>query len=119
MHLSCLPISYGWQWLPISVTAGFYRTCVIDGILEHSPAEHVRRPAGGRRITHLGFTHLQFELGATERSDLRLGDPTGLLLRPFPGHCRPDREASRPAQDCARDPAGAPAGSLFVAAGSK
>jgi integrase/recombinase XerD len=27
-----------------SVTAGFYRTCVIDGVLEHSPAEHVRRP---------------------------------------------------------------------------
>jgi site-specific recombinase XerD len=23
-----------------SVTAGFYRTCVIDGLLEHSPAEH-------------------------------------------------------------------------------
>jgi integrase/recombinase XerD len=28
-----------------SVTAGFYRTCVIDGVLEHSPAEHVRRPS--------------------------------------------------------------------------
>src|SRR5436309_540412 len=27
-----------------SVTAGFYRTAVIDGILQHSPAEHVRRP---------------------------------------------------------------------------
>jgi integrase/recombinase XerD len=27
-----------------SVTDGFYRTCVIDGLLEHSPAEHVRRP---------------------------------------------------------------------------
>lgn len=28
-----------------SVTAGFYRTAVIDGLLEHSPAEHVRRPS--------------------------------------------------------------------------
>ena len=28
-----------------SVVAGFYRTCVIDGVLENSPAEHVRRPA--------------------------------------------------------------------------
>ena len=28
----------------LSVVAGFYRTCVIDGLLEHSPAEHVRRP---------------------------------------------------------------------------
>lgn len=26
------------------VAAGFYRTCVFDGVLEHSPAEHVRRP---------------------------------------------------------------------------
>jgi len=28
-----------------SVTAGFYRTCVLDGVLDHSPAEHVRRPS--------------------------------------------------------------------------
>ena len=28
-----------------SVTAGFYRTSAIDGVLEHSPAGHVRRPA--------------------------------------------------------------------------
>src|SRR5262252_783433 len=28
-----------------SVTAGFYKKSVIDGLLEHSPAEHVRRPA--------------------------------------------------------------------------
>jgi hypothetical protein len=27
-----------------SVTAGFYRTAVIDGALQRSPAEHVRRP---------------------------------------------------------------------------
>ena len=41
-----------------SVAAGFYKTCVIDGLLEHSPAEHVRRPA---ESPTLGFTHLQFE----------------------------------------------------------
>jgi site-specific recombinase XerD len=28
----------------IAVVAGFYRTCVIDAVLAHSPAEHVRRP---------------------------------------------------------------------------
>ena len=44
-----------------SVTAGFYRTCVIDGLLEHSPAEHVRRPAVPAESPTLGFTHLQFE----------------------------------------------------------
>src|SRR5690242_9487797 len=44
-----------------SVVAGFYRTCVIDGLLEHSPAEHVRRPAVPPESPTLGFTHQQFE----------------------------------------------------------
>ena len=29
---------------PFGRSPGFYRTCVIDGVLEHSPAEYVRRP---------------------------------------------------------------------------
>ena len=45
----------------LSVAAGFYRTCVLDGILERSPAEHVRRPAVPAESPTLGFTHLQFE----------------------------------------------------------
>jgi site-specific recombinase XerD len=44
-----------------SVAAGFYRTCVIDGLLEHLPAEHVRRPSVPAESPTLGFTHLQFE----------------------------------------------------------
>ena len=44
-----------------SVAAGFYRTCVIDAVLEHSPAEHVRRPNVPAESPTLGFTHLQFE----------------------------------------------------------
>ena len=44
-----------------SVTAGFYRTCVLDGVLEHSPAEHVRRQSVPAESPTLGFTHLQFE----------------------------------------------------------
>ena len=28
----------------LSVVSGFYRTCVIDGVLDHSPADYVRRP---------------------------------------------------------------------------
>ena len=44
-----------------SVAAGFYRTCVIDGLMEHSPAEHVRRPSVPTESPTLGFTHLQFE----------------------------------------------------------
>jgi site-specific recombinase XerD len=44
-----------------SVTAGFYRTCALDGVLPHSPAEHVRRPSVPTESPTLGFTHLQFE----------------------------------------------------------
>jgi integrase/recombinase XerD len=40
---------------------GFYRTCVLDGVLEHSPAENVRRPSVPAESPTLGFTHLQFE----------------------------------------------------------
>jgi hypothetical protein len=52
-----------------SVTAGFYRTCVIDGLLEHSPAEHVRRPSVPPESPTLGFTHLQFEALLTAARD--------------------------------------------------
>jgi site-specific recombinase XerD len=44
-----------------SAAAGLYRTCVIDGVLEHSRAEHVRRPSVPAESPTLGFTHLQFE----------------------------------------------------------
>jgi integrase/recombinase XerD len=44
-----------------SVTTGFYRTCVLDGVLEHSPTEHVRSPSVPAESPALGFTHLQFE----------------------------------------------------------
>ena len=73
-----------------SVTAGFYRTCVIDGVLEHSPAEHVRRPAVPAESPTLGFTHLQFEALLTaarrsaNRNDFALVAMLGLLgLRIF------------------------------------
>ncbi len=45
----------------LSVVAGFYRTCVIDGVLEHSPADYVRRPSVPPESPTLGLTHLQFE----------------------------------------------------------
>ena len=73
-----------------SVTAGFYRTCVIDGLLEHSPAEYVRRPAVPAESPTLGFTHLQFEALLTagrqspNRNDFALVAMLGLLgLRIF------------------------------------
>jgi integrase/recombinase XerD len=45
----------------VSVVAGFYRTCVIDGVLDHSPAKYVRWPAVPSDSPTLGPTHLQFE----------------------------------------------------------
>jgi integrase/recombinase XerD len=67
-----------------SVTAGFYRTCAIDGVLE-PPAKHVRRPAVPAESPTLGFTHLQFEalLAAARQSpepcDFALVAMLGLL----------------------------------------
>ena len=74
----------------VSVVAGFYRTCVIDGVLEHSPAEYVRRPNVPAESPTLGLTHLQFEALLTaartsaNRCDFALVTMLGLLgLRIF------------------------------------
>jgi integrase/recombinase XerD len=45
----------------LAVVAGFYRTCVVDGVLEHSPADYVRRPNVSPQSPTLGLSHLQFE----------------------------------------------------------
>jgi integrase/recombinase XerD len=73
-----------------SVAAGFYRTCALDGVLPHSPAEHVRRPSVPAESPTLGFTHLQFEALLTaaresaNSSDFALVAMLGLLgLRIF------------------------------------
>jgi len=58
-----------------SVVAGFYRTCVIDSVLEHSPADYVRRPTVPPESPTLGLTHLQFEAmlnGQTVEQPVRL-----------------------------------------------
>jgi integrase/recombinase XerD len=73
-----------------SGVAGFYRTCVLDAILEHTPVEHVRRPAVPAESPTLGFTRLQFETLLTaprespSRYDFALVAMLGLLgLRIF------------------------------------
>src|SRR6195952_443447 len=45
----------------LSVVVGFYRVCVIDQILTHSPADYVRRPPMPTDSPTLGLGHLQFE----------------------------------------------------------
>jgi integrase/recombinase XerD len=74
----------------MSVVAGFYRTCVIDSVLEHSPAEYVRRPNVPAESPTLGLTHLQFEAllntarQSTNHGDFALVTMLGLLgLRIF------------------------------------
>ena len=74
----------------LSVVAGFYRTCVIDGVLEHSPADYVRRPRVSAESPTLGLNHLQFEAilaagrDSTNVNDLALVAMLGLLgLRIF------------------------------------
>ena len=73
-----------------SVVAGFYRTCVIDGVLEHSPADYVRRPNVPAESPTLGLSHLQFEAmlstarQSPNRFDFALVSMLGLLgLRIF------------------------------------
>lgn len=59
----------------LSVLAMFYRTCVIDGVLEHSPAEHVPRPIAPPESPTLGLTHLQFEaMIAASRDSANIND---------------------------------------------
>jgi integrase/recombinase XerD len=74
----------------LSVIVGFYRTCVIDSILEHSPADYVRRPHVPPESPTLGLSHLQFEAmlaaarDSTNPNDFALVAMLGLLgLRIF------------------------------------
>ena len=51
------------------VVVGFYRVCVIDAILPHSPADYVRRPTAPAESPTLGLGHLQFEQSGRLRLD--------------------------------------------------
>jgi integrase/recombinase XerD len=74
----------------LSVVVGFYRVCVIDQILAHSPADYVRRPPMPTDSPTLGLGHLQFEALlttarlSTNRNDFAVIAMLGLLgLRIF------------------------------------
>src|SRR4051812_34403205 len=59
----------------LSVVVCFYRVCVIDQILAHSPADYVRRPTVPPESPTLGLGHLQFEaLIATARLSTNVND---------------------------------------------
>jgi integrase/recombinase XerD len=74
----------------LSIVVGFYRICVIDGLLPHSPADYVRRPPVPAESPTLGLGHLQFEAlittarQSTNPNDFALVALLGLLgLRIF------------------------------------
>jgi site-specific recombinase XerD len=74
----------------LSVVVGFYRVCVIDQILSHSPADYVRRPPVPTESPALGPGHLQSEALRTtarlsaNRNDFALTAMLGVLgLRIF------------------------------------
>ena len=59
----------------LSVVVGFYRVCVIDQLLPHSPADYVRRPTVPAESPTLGLGHLQFEaLITTARLSTNIND---------------------------------------------
>jgi integrase/recombinase XerD len=68
-----------------SVVAGFYRTCVIDGVLPRSPADQLRRPTVPAESPTLGPTHPQLEAllhaarQSQDRHDFALVARLGLL----------------------------------------
>ncbi len=72
-----------------SVAAGFYRTCVLDGALEHSPAEHVRRPvvpAESLTVAARPFSSVIHVVGAlndSEWSAITLDGRASCAERPF------------------------------------
>jgi integrase/recombinase XerD len=74
----------------LSVVTCFYRTCVIDAVLDASPAAYVRRPPVSSESPTLGLSHLQFEAmivaarSSTNLFDFALVAMLGLLgLRIF------------------------------------
>src|SRR5262245_34383313 len=59
----------------LSVVTCFYRTCVIDAVLDASPAAYVRRPPVSNESPTLGLSHLQFEaMIVTARKSINLFD---------------------------------------------
>lgn len=76
-----------------SVAAGFYRPCVVDGILKHSSAEQVRRPAVLAESPTLGLPASAFALDGHGRGAVawlcsagaRHGLAPGFHGSPWPG----------------------------------
>jgi len=65
------------------VVAGFYRTCVIDGALEHSPAEYVRWPSVPAAALAAGWNPMYGQYLVTDLQRARLGRVAGRAHRSY------------------------------------
>ena len=89
----------------LSVVVGFYRVCVIDQILPHSPADYVRRPPMPADSPTLGLRHLQFEaLITTARLSASSKDFALIAMLACSG-CGSSRPAARTSAISARNTA--------------
>ncbi|HXX89161.1 MAG TPA: site-specific integrase [Acidimicrobiales bacterium] len=61
----------------LSTVAGFYAIAVVDGLIEHSPAEHVRRPRIDAESTTLGLDRTELAAFIAQGS---AGSPTDHAL---------------------------------------
>jgi integrase/recombinase XerD len=97
----------------LSTVAGFYRTCVIDGLLEHSPAEHVAPPTGYHAVADAGAQSPAVRGDAQHRTSilkpkrLRAGLPARATRVAHhgshrPRHRRPRRRARPPRRPSTR-----------------
>ena len=50
----------------LSTVAGFYRICVLDGLIEHPPAEHVRQPKIDTESPTLGLDRTELSAFVTQ-----------------------------------------------------
>ncbi len=77
----------------LSTVAGFYRFAVIDGAIEHSPAEYVRRPKIDTESATLGLDRMELGAFIAQGSagsvvDQALACLLGLLACASPRPCR-------------------------------
>jgi integrase/recombinase XerD len=92
--------------LKLVVLTGFYRYCVEEQLLEHSPAVHVRRPKVSQESTRIGLDRnelaaFQVQAGLSGGNDHVLACLLGLNALRSPKPAAPTSTISRSSTDTA------------------